>query len=79
MNWYLEILKNYAVINGRACRKEYWIFFFIDCIIAFVLNIIGQFIDQKIFRMSPDPNGNNTLACYLSICSPNAENSCRCS
>ena len=26
MNWYLEVLKKYADFNGRARRKEYWMF-----------------------------------------------------
>jgi uncharacterized membrane protein YhaH (DUF805 family) len=26
MKWYLQALKHYAVFNGRASRKEYWIF-----------------------------------------------------
>jgi len=26
MNWYLSVLKNYTGFNGRARRKEYWMF-----------------------------------------------------
>ena len=26
MDWYLAVLKKYAVFEGRARRKEYWIF-----------------------------------------------------
>lgn len=26
MNWYLEVFKKYAEFNGRARRKEYWMF-----------------------------------------------------
>lgn len=26
MNWYLKVLKQYADFNGRARRKEYWMF-----------------------------------------------------
>jgi uncharacterized membrane protein YhaH (DUF805 family) len=40
MNWYIEVLKKYAVFNGRARRKEYWCFFLFNLIIAFVLGII---------------------------------------
>jgi uncharacterized membrane protein YhaH (DUF805 family) len=40
MNWYLEVLKKYAVFSGRARRKEYWLFFLINFIIAIVLGII---------------------------------------
>ena len=27
MDWYLQVLKKYAVCKGRARRKEYWYFF----------------------------------------------------
>ena len=37
MNWYLEVLKKYAVFNGRARRKEYWMFFLLNFIIALML------------------------------------------
>jgi len=40
MNWYLEVLKKYAVFNGRARRKEYWMFFLINLIITCVLYFI---------------------------------------
>lgn len=37
MNWYLGVLKKYAVFNGRARRKEYWFFTLFNIIVAFVL------------------------------------------
>jgi len=40
MNWYLEVLKKYAVFSGRACRTEYWMFFLFNFIIAFALGFI---------------------------------------
>ena len=42
MNWYLEVLKKYAVFNGRARRKEYWMFVLVNFIIALVLALIGS-------------------------------------
>ena len=48
MNWYLEVLKKYAVFSGRARRKEYWYFFLFNIIILLVLSFIdgmtGTFI-----------------------------------
>lgn len=45
MNWYLKCLKQYADFNGRARRKEYWMFFlfnFIFALLAVLLdNILG--------------------------------------
>ena len=40
MNWYLEVLKKYAVFNGRARRKEYWMFALFNFIIVFVLGFV---------------------------------------
>ncbi|PRA64892.1 hypothetical protein CQ065_12080 [Pseudomonas sp. MYb187] len=33
-NWYFEVLKKYFVISGRARRKEYWMFFLINLLVA---------------------------------------------
>ena len=40
MNWYLEVLRKYAVFGGRARRKEYWMFNLLHIIIIFVLMFI---------------------------------------
>ncbi len=40
MNYYLEVLKKYAVFNGRARRKEYWLFVLFNMLISFVLGFI---------------------------------------
>ena len=42
MNYYLHVLKNYAVFSGRARRKEFWMFTLINFFItmgAFVLDM----------------------------------------
>lgn len=44
MNWYLEVLKKYAVFTGRARRKEYWYFFLFNFIASFLLSIIDGVI-----------------------------------
>lgn len=35
MNWYLAVLKNYTGFNGRARRKEYWLFALFNLIFSF--------------------------------------------
>ena len=42
MNWYLEVLKKYAVFSGRARRKEYWFFVLFNIIIALALTFIVE-------------------------------------
>ncbi len=45
MNWYLKVLKQYADFNGRARRKEYWMFFLINMIISYALAFFPLLID----------------------------------
>ena len=40
MNYYLKVLKNYAVFTGRARRKEYWMFVLFNTIIAALLGFV---------------------------------------
>ncbi len=44
MNWYLEVLKKYAVFSGRARRKEYWMFLLFSMLIAIGIGIIEGII-----------------------------------
>jgi uncharacterized membrane protein YhaH (DUF805 family) len=44
VNWYLEVLRKYAVFSGRARRKEYWMFLLINIIITIVLIAIDSLI-----------------------------------
>ncbi len=36
MNWYLKVLKQYADFNGRARRKEYWMFILFNLIFSVI-------------------------------------------
>jgi len=40
MDWYLKVLKQYADFNGRARRKEYWMFFLFNMIFAALASLI---------------------------------------
>ena len=44
MNWYLEVLRKYAVFDGRARRTEFWLFFLFNCIIGLVLSSIEAIV-----------------------------------
>ena len=48
MEWYLKVIRdNYANFQGRARRKEYWMFSLFHIIILFCLAIIGGlFVDS---------------------------------
>ena len=47
MNYYLDVLKKYAVFSGRASRKEFWYFILFNIIIGVVLAVVGPFIGDK--------------------------------
>lgn len=40
MDWYLAVLKQYAVFSGRARRKEYWFFFLFNFIANVILGVV---------------------------------------
>ena len=42
MDWYIEVLKKYAVFSGRARRKEYWLFTLFTIIIICVLFLVEE-------------------------------------
>ena len=42
MHWYLEVFRKYAVFEGRARRKEYWIFFLFCVVISMALALIDE-------------------------------------
>lgn len=40
MNWYIDVLRKYAVFSGRARRKEYWFFVLFNILVSLLLGII---------------------------------------
>jgi uncharacterized membrane protein YhaH (DUF805 family) len=44
MNWYLLVLKKYADFNGRARRKEYWMFVLFNIIFAVAAMIVDNLL-----------------------------------
>lgn len=40
MKWFLKCLNQYADFDGRARRKEYWMFVLWECIFVFVLTFL---------------------------------------
>jgi uncharacterized membrane protein YhaH (DUF805 family) len=41
MEWYLDVFRKYAQFDGRARRKEYWMFTLFNLVAYFVLAIVG--------------------------------------
>jgi uncharacterized membrane protein YhaH (DUF805 family) len=40
MEWYFKVVKNYVGFQGRARRKEYWMFFLFNLIIGLVISFV---------------------------------------
>jgi uncharacterized membrane protein YhaH (DUF805 family) len=43
VDWYLKVLKQYAVFSGRARRTEYWMFVLFNILAGIVLGIVDKF------------------------------------
>ncbi|HAW32085.1 MAG TPA: DUF805 domain-containing protein [Planctomycetaceae bacterium] len=46
MNWYLKALKNFATLDGRARRLEYWMFTLFDVIFMILSFVIGAVLGR---------------------------------
>ncbi|MEX2380322.1 MAG: DUF805 domain-containing protein [Vicingaceae bacterium] len=44
MNWYLKVLKNFTDFQGRARRKEYWMFVLFHIIVLVILSSIDMLL-----------------------------------
>ena len=44
MEWFIKVLKNYAVFSGRARRKEYWMF----VLFSVIFSIVAMLIDNML-------------------------------
>lgn len=44
MQWYMKVLKNYVGFQGRARRKEYWMFFLFNFLFTMLLSIIEMML-----------------------------------
>ena len=52
MNYYIHVLKNYALFTGRARRQEYWMFVLINVIISIVIGVVAAMIKLPILGIS---------------------------
>ncbi len=59
MNWYFKVLRQYADFNGRARRKEYWMFVLFQIIFGIVCIMIDGGLGTN---FSPLPYGYVYLA-----------------
>ena len=53
MEWYLKVMKQYADFNGRARRKEYWMFLLFNIIFALVAMLVDNLLGMRINEQIP--------------------------
>ncbi len=61
MQWYLGVLKQYAVFSGRARRKEFWMFVLFNVLVSIVLAILDNVIG------TPQANGIGLLGFLYAV------------
>lgn len=66
MDWYLSVLKKYAVFTGRARRKEYWYFILVSLFIMIGLAVI----ESLVFQTAPGKFGILTWIYWLVVLTP---------
>ena len=54
MNFYLAVLKKYAVFTGRSTRQEFWMYMLINVIISIVLSILDTLVGTVYSYHMPD-------------------------
>ena len=71
MEWFIKVLKNYATFNGRARRKEYWMYTLFVIIISIILSIIdnalGLHIGEPTMQYGVEVNGSGILGSIFSL------------
>ncbi|MFI3239485.1 MAG: DUF805 domain-containing protein [Bacteroidales bacterium] len=53
MKWFLKCMKNYANFNGRARRKEYWMFILVYAILTILLLSLDEMLFGSIELATP--------------------------
>lgn len=57
MKWYIKVIQNYANFEGRARRKEYWMFVLFNALISIAIGFVDILILDK-------PDGLNLSNIY---------------
>src|ERR1035437_3798699 len=75
MNYYLKVLKDYAVFSGRARRSEYWMFLLFNIIFGVIAMVIDNLLGLRITMTIRDtsqmlPYGYVYLAYALAVFIP---------
>jgi uncharacterized membrane protein YhaH (DUF805 family) len=59
VDWYLAVLTKYAIFDGRARRKEYWMFTLVNIIISIAIGIATGLVSGM---LGLGPSATNVVA-----------------
>lgn len=49
MHWYISVLKNFGNFNGRARRKEYWMFVLFNFLITLAISLMELALPSMVY------------------------------
>ena len=61
MDWYMMVWQKFAEFNGRARRKEYWMFQLINGLIGVAAALVGTLLMTSTKLTLPPQNGALSL------------------
>lgn len=67
MNWYLKVITKYADFNGRARRKEYWMFALFNTVFSVLAVILDNVLELTFYQT---PYGPVYIVYVLAVCLP---------
>jgi uncharacterized membrane protein YhaH (DUF805 family) len=65
MDWYIKVLKKYAVFEGRASRQEYWMFALFNVIVAIAIGFLGGLLSSILKTDQTVLSNIYTLATFI--------------
>jgi len=66
MDWYILALKKYATFEGRASRKEYWMFVLFNLIFTFQAFVLDNALNQM-FDLIIGPSGRGIISALYTL------------
>ncbi|WP_039056847.1 DUF805 domain-containing protein [Enterobacter sp. Bisph1] len=51
MDWYFRVLRNYATFDGRAHRREFWMFTLVNTVLFGVLYVVDKIVGWHILSL----------------------------
>ena len=67
MDWYFQVISKYAVFNGRARRKEFWMFSLVNFVLVMFLELIQFVLQIGLTRQAADSDRSMVAGVLLCV------------